>query len=219
MNDGSTHHTLDLHPAASARPGRAAAWMVLCLLLAPLIVSPASAKESTQEKIAKLKAAYLLNFCRYVEWPEEVFENSESPIVVGVVGEDEMGPILDHTLAERKVRGRPLVARRYQAPPRKDDEDERARQAALDELAGELRGVQLLFFTDAERDSAEAILDRTASQPILLVGDGQRYLELPTMLDLVFTDNRMVFYARREALRDSVLKVSSHLLRLAQLID
>ena len=63
-----------------------------------------------------LKAGFLYNFAKYVEWPADAFENKESPISVGVVGKDPFGNLLEKTLKDRQAQDRRFSIVRYAGP-------------------------------------------------------------------------------------------------------
>ena len=59
-----------------------------------------------------MKAAFLFNFTKFVEWPEGSFEDPHAPIVLGIIGDDPFGDDLESIIAGQKVQGRSLVIRR-----------------------------------------------------------------------------------------------------------
>src|SRR5271169_1231341 len=83
---------------------------VVALLSAHALGASTPGLESREYQI---KAVFLFNFAQFVEWPHEAFSNDESPLVIGVLGEDPFGPYLDETVRGEKVNKRPLVIRRF----------------------------------------------------------------------------------------------------------
>jgi len=59
-----------------------------------------------------LKAAFLLNFARFIEWPPESFSQVAAPLVIALIGEDPFGDILDRMLEAKRVNAHPLVLKR-----------------------------------------------------------------------------------------------------------
>src|SRR5213593_1214229 len=79
---------------------------VLCLLLLAVVsMLTARAQESGSVEY-KIKAAYLLNFAKFVEWPTNRFPTPKTPIKIGVLGKDPFGADLEHTTARRVIEGR-----------------------------------------------------------------------------------------------------------------
>jgi hypothetical protein len=83
----------------------------------------------------QVKAAYLFNFLKFVEWPEESFADPLAPIVIGVVGEDPFGNALPQVVIGKTVQGRDLVIRIYHA-------------------GEDLRGAHILFISASERKNS-----------------------------------------------------------------
>src|SRR6202049_4525246 len=63
----------------------------------------------------QVKAAYLFNFLKFVEWPAEAFADPLAPIVIGIVGDDPFGIALPQVVMGKTVQGRDLVIRKYRA--------------------------------------------------------------------------------------------------------
>src|ERR1044071_4339823 len=88
------------------------AWVILFAALCALLLPPAMPAQQVAEY--QLKAAFLFNFLQFVEWPADAFASADSPIVLGVLGEDPFGELLDQLVQDAAVSGRRIVVRRYQ---------------------------------------------------------------------------------------------------------
>ena len=84
--------------------------MIACVVVANSVPTRA-ALTSRQEY--RLKAAFLYNFAKFIDWPSDSFPAGASPIVLCVLGSDPFGTALDETLQGKTVRGRSLVIRRF----------------------------------------------------------------------------------------------------------
>src|SRR5204863_1531726 len=72
-----------------------------------------AAEPAASESLAnKAKAAYLFNFAKYLEWPAATFKDAESPILIGVLGQDPFGGILEETISDRLIGKRKVQVRR-----------------------------------------------------------------------------------------------------------
>ena len=60
-----------------------------------------------RKKLIKVKAAYIYNFTKYVRWPEGAFSEADSPLVIGVYGDDPFDAVLDKTMQGKSVGRRP----------------------------------------------------------------------------------------------------------------
>src|SRR5258708_38246594 len=63
-----------------------------------------------------VKAGFLFNFSKYVEWPADAFDKADSPISIGIVGADPFGEDLDKALRNKIVKERGFAIRRFPEP-------------------------------------------------------------------------------------------------------
>lgn len=186
----------------SARPfwlsGRLV-YFLLALLLSIHFVDAldADAQEALPE--FQIKAAYLFNFLKFVEWPGDAFADPLAPIVIGVVGEDPFGSALPEVIVGKTVQGRDLVIRRYHA--------------------GEsLRGATILFISESERKRLPQVLAGLQGSSVLTVSDIGGFLEAGGMIQFLSENDRVRFAINVDATSRVGLKVSSKLLSLAQVV-
>ena len=177
------------------RRGSAAPWLLVsagCLAAAAL----AFAAQPTDRDV---KPAFLFNFPSYVEWPPRAFSGPRQPLVIGILGEDPFGPILEELVAGRSVQGHPLEVRR------------------LTQLAdAEAVHVVYLGYSDpADIRFAAAIL---RDRPVLTVSDGERLAEHGAMINLRVRGQKVGFDINLEAADEAGLKLSSQLLKLARIV-
>jgi len=145
----------------------------------------------------EIKAAFLYNFAKFVDWPAAAFSDSLAPFVIGIVGTDPFGPQIDHALAGKTVHGRRLAVRRYA-------------QAALS------GGCQLLFFGEADSTALRRGLQSVAGSTVLTVGEADAFLDLGGAIRFVLESNKVRFEIDVSAAETARLKISSKLLRLAR---
>jgi YfiR/HmsC-like len=166
-------------------PRRAALSAIAIVLLAARPAYPAGENLEYQ-----VKAAFLFNFLKFVEWPAA---GNDSPWVIGVLGHDPFGGVLDQTVAGKIVNGRRVEVHRY---------------ARLSEV----RDCNILFLgrTDFERMG-------TPVQPgLLTVGEAPGFLKSGGAINFYLEDNRVHFEIRPEVARSVGLHVSSQLLKLGR---
>lgn len=160
-----------------------------------LAAAPAAAQGATTASANEVKAAYLLNFTRYVEWPPAVFATADSPIVICVVGADPFGAALDEVVRDRHVEGRPIKVRRLPAP---------AAGAAC----------HVAFLAGGEEALARA-RGAWGARPVLLVGDESGFAGRGGTIGFVVADETIRFEINAEAARRAGLRISSRVLTLA----
>lgn len=158
---------------------------------------PAAAE--TQTLVARadeVKAAYVYKFVDYIVWPASAFPAADSPLVIGVAGNDQVHAELARLLVGRTAHGRPLTARKV--------------------VPGDpVEGVHLIFVGDAGLVRSPWF-QRLRDRALLVVADAPSGLEAGAALNFVQMDDRLRFEASLRAVERSGLKMSSRLLSLAQ---
>ena len=173
---------------------RARACAVLVLGLLGLTGAPAQVQAPLTE--AQAKAAFILNFARYVEWPATAFTSREAPVVACLIERSTLLGALG-ALEGRLVQGRPLKVRRSSG-------------------GDDLHGCHVVFIGEAEERRIVPLLRALASQPVLTVGDAERFIDLGGAIGIVAGDERLQFEVNRTALEQAQLKASASLLKLAR---
>lgn len=159
----------------------------------------AAAQRPPAPREYEVKAAYLLNFTRYVEWPAVAFASPDSPLVIGVLGPNPFGPVLERTLAGRTVRGRRIELR-------------------LLEAAADVEGCHAVFMAWEEYRLDPALIERLARPGLLTVGEREEFVERGGVLGFVLVNQTVRFAVNRGAAERAGLRVSSRLLALATAI-
>src|SRR5260221_9445437 len=86
---------------------------LILLAVGALLSSEPLTSQSQGLSEPEIKAGFLFNFTKFVEWPEGTFADSRAPIILGVVGENPLGNLLTETAAGKFVNGRPVVVRQF----------------------------------------------------------------------------------------------------------
>ena len=87
--------------------------LAVSLLFLLLTGGPGLQAQTASSKEYQVKAAFLYNFSQFVEWPPEAFPQSQTPLVIGIIGDDPFGSSLDEIIRGEKVNGRPLIIQHY----------------------------------------------------------------------------------------------------------
>lgn len=159
-------------------------------------VTAAAADLPSQSLEHRVKAGFLYNFVRYVEWPKGTFGSSTNALVIGVLGEDPFGGMLDAAVAGKTVDNHPIRVERIQ----------RVAQAGT---------CQYLFVSDSEKERLADILARLRDRSILTVSDVDGFLARGGQIQFVIDQNRVMFDVNLEAVRRAGLTVDANLLRVA----
>jgi hypothetical protein len=173
---------------------------VVILLALALLVSASPAAVADEEATAperNVKDAFLDKFAAYVEWPEAAFTAPDSPIVIGVTGDDALEAELTRITAGRQVGGRPLAVRRV------NDIDA-------------LSGLHILFVGRADNARLQLFVRALQSRPVLLVTETEAAHGLGGIINFIVVDGRVRFWIANQEAEKRGLKLSSRLLSVAQ---
>ena len=167
------------------------------------ITSPADAQSGDADSSEYLiKAGFIYNFAKFVEWPSAAFSQADSPIVIGILGTDPFGNVLDRIVEDKKIGPRGFVVRRYKWG--KDVKD--------------LKDCKILFVSSSERAHIDEILQSVKGFPILTVGETPGFAERGGVIRFTLEDNRVRFEVNVDAAHQADLNISSRLLTLAKII-
>jgi hypothetical protein len=142
----------------------------------------------------QVKAVYLYNFGRFIQWPESA--TKDESFVICVLGEDPFGPVLDATLAGEAIENRKLIARRI-ANPRD---------------AGACR---ILYISSSEARHIKEILIPLGKSAVLTVSDMPDFTSDGGMIQFVVTEKKVRFQVNLTAAEKAGLTFSSQLLKVA----
>ena len=186
-------------PTRDPARGRAVKITIGIVLIAMLISGgpPSFARGETAPEYT-VKAAFLYNFAKFVEWPAEAFAGPASPIVLFVFGVDPFGDALK-SLKGKTANGRPIVVR-YAAN------------------LGELERCHLLFVSASSMALLPKILQATKGWNALTVGDMDGFAQDGGTINLLKEEQRIGIEINMEAAHRSRLKISSKLLALAKIV-
>jgi hypothetical protein len=145
----------------------------------------------------QIKAAFLFNFTQFVEWPANAFPEPETPLIIGILGEDPFGNYLEETVTGEKVNGHPLVIQHYKN-------------------IGEVKTCHILFINRAETNKPEQAVINLKGKFILTVSDGNNFIKQGGMISFITRDNKIQIQINPEAAKEANLIISSKLLRLAE---
>ena len=176
--------------------GRACALLLVVMILAVTCCGPARDAAAASSEY-QVKAAFLYNFMKFVEWPSDGLSNAGT-LTLGILGKDPFGDALDE-VKDKTAKGRRVVVTHLRG---------------LDEA----RDCDLLFVCASEKGRLPQILRGVQNSRILTVADQEGFCQSGGMINLVFVKNRVGFEVNVAAATRARLRVSSQLLRLARLV-
>ena len=146
----------------------------------------------------EVKAVFLFNFIQFVEWPGKAFPAADTPLTIGVLGEDPFGDILEQTIQGETIKHRKINLQRSR---RFED----------------LKTCHLLFISKSEEGRLPQILREMAATGALTVGESDHFCRLGGVINFVTEKNKVRFEVCLAAAERSDLKMSAKLLKLAKI--
>jgi hypothetical protein len=169
--------------------------LLACSLLT--IGHPARAAEE-QPLEYQVKAAFLLNFTKFVGWPPAAFADEHSPLAICILGEDPFGSTLDEIVKGENVNGHDLAVQRI-------------RRAPAPKLC------QVLFISRSEKEIPRILEE--LGPGVLTVGDGDNFLRDGGIIAFVIQDRRVRFDIDQRAAAKAMLTMSSRLMNVARSVE
>jgi YfiR/HmsC-like len=169
----------------------------LCLSLA--MGANAQSSDSPESSEYLIKAGFIYNFAQLVQWPATAFSQEDSPIVIGILGTDPFGAIIDRVIENKKLAGRTLVVKRLK------------RGAAV-------KDCNILFVSSSEAAHLDEVIQSTKGMPILTIGETPGFAVRGGIINLTLEGNRVRFEVNIEAAKQANLNISSRLLALARIV-
>ena len=169
---------------------------ILKLLLSLLLTTGSSRAQDSPTEY-QVKAAFIFNFAKFVEWPRAAFTNAKAPLRIGVLGENPFGPEL-----ERAVRGKTLNNRPIQVEPCSTVED--------------AKRCHLLFISASEKPHLEEIFKGLGGTNLLTVGETENFIKSGGMISFFWEGKKIRFQINDEMAKKAGLKIDSKLLDLGR---
>ena len=176
--------------------GRWLSLLLAWMLVGGLLTGSLAAVALTEYEV---KAGFLYHVGWFVEWPASSAQDRASTLIIGVLGTNPFGGVLDDVMRGKTIRERPVVIKYYQ----------RVEEAVSSHV---------LFISASEDPRLPAILAVLEGTPVLTVSDLERFTERGGMIALRLVDRRVHFDINMDATERAELKLSSQLLRLAKVI-
>jgi len=158
------------------------------------------AAESDAKAEYSIKAVFLLNFARFVEWPEKSFPTSDEPLVIGVLGDNPFGNLIEQAIRGETVRGRRMEFRHFPS------------------LMQNFPSAHILFVSRSENNKLPTVIKELKNSPVLIVGEADRFAHRGGMINFVTVDKNVCFEVNPEEAERAGLKLSSKLLNLPKAI-
>jgi hypothetical protein len=146
----------------------------------------------------QLKAAFLYNFAKFIDWPPDALAGGQAPFIIGVLGDNPFGSVLEQTVAGKKIDDHPISVMPFRT-------------------AAEATNCQILFISNSEKKHFSEIVQTLHGTAVLTVSeiDGDGFIKTGGMVNFVKEGNKFRFQIHDEVAKSNRLKISSKLLSLA----
>jgi len=166
-------------------------------LLGVCVLAAAAQGQSVTEY--QVKAAFLFNFARFVEWPADAFPSADSALQICVLGQDPFGREFEQVIVDKTVSGHRIEIAHPDGVP-------------------QARSCQILFIAASEKARLASILQRLKGTSVLIVGDTPGFAALGGAINFVIDDGRVRFEINLKAAELAHLKISARLLTVAKVV-
>jgi hypothetical protein len=171
-------------------------WLTAVAIAWGFLSIPALHAQNPKPTDYEVKAAYLYNFGRFVEWPGKVEATQGGSFTVCVLGQDPFGPSLDTTLAGETIGGKSVVAKRISS-------------------AEESGNCQILFLSLMDDSRLNKIIADLDKKAVLTVSDMPQFVKRGGMIQFVLDGKKVRFEVNLTATQHAGLTLSSELLKVA----
>lgn len=172
------------------------ACLIGCGLLACLSGGISACAQPTDYEV---KAAFLLNFPRYVEWPDAEENEPDQPVIVGFFSQNNVSEALDEIIRSRELSGRPITIR-------------------IISSESEIADCHMIFVSANELQRLPALLEKLREANVLTVGESSDFLQNGGIINLVIRNSRVRIDVNLEDAKRSKLGISSKLLAVADVV-
>jgi hypothetical protein len=145
----------------------------------------------------QVKAAFLYNFAKFVDWPADAFGGNGGQLIIGVVGDDPFGGALDQAIRGKSIGGHSLAVRRLK-------------------WGQDLRSCHILFVSSSERKRLPQIIQSLRGASVLTVGDVGEFNQQGGIINFILEANKVRFAINSRGADQARLRISSKLLALAK---
>jgi hypothetical protein len=171
--------------------------LAMVLFLLPGILFPPALAGSIPVEY-EVKAAYLINFIKFVEWPDSAFQSAEDTLVLCVVGNDPIEVALEK-FNGKTVSGKVLDIRKVADP-------------------ASMGRCHILFVGESEKGKVDKVLGALKKLPVLTVSDIDGFARRGGAIGFVREKSNIRFEINDESAGNAGLTLNAKLLYLGKIV-
>jgi hypothetical protein len=172
--------------------------MLMTLACWSALVAPRAWSQDGKPTEYQVKAAYLYNFAKFVEWPAATFSGPSAPVIFGILGVDPFGKNID-ALMGKTINGRNILVRRYHS-------------------LAEIQKCHVLFISASEHWHLGLILKSLSHSGMLLVSDMDSFASHGGMIGFIVTGRTIGFEVNVDAVTRAGITLHSRLMSMAVIV-
>ncbi len=170
--------------------------LLIAFVTGVALLSAGHAEESKIQEY-RVKAAFMYNFAKFVDWPDRTFANARDPMNICVFGDDTFSDVLERASSGKTAHGRRLAIKRIR-------------------IAEQIDSCQILFIAPMKQNRVSKILNSLQGSAVLTVGEMERFTESGGIINLFMEEGKYSFEVNLKAANNAGLRISSKLLKLAK---
>jgi YfiR/HmsC-like len=159
--------------------------------------APAFAQSVTDDQV---KAAYVFNFAKFIQWPAEVFATADAPMNFCVLGRSPVVDELDSSMNGKSVNGHAIVVKHLHGPD-------------------EIKGCHLVFLAASAGKQQQKLIQTAKGSTVLLVAEMPGFAHAGGTINFIMENGRLIFEVNIIAAESAHLKINSKLLALARIVS
>jgi hypothetical protein len=178
-----------------------------------LLAASFALAEEEQDRVQEIKTAFIYNFCKFIQWPEDKIEDANQPFVIGVFGDSPIKDTLGN-LENKKIKNKKIIVKYFKGLA--DSELSKSKkEAKLESILEKLSKPHILYISKTEKDYFQKLTYFLAKNNLLVISTHPEFLNSGGMINFVMQKNRIHFELNTAAIKRSNLTVSSKIMRLA----
>jgi hypothetical protein len=170
----------------------------ILMLVSVVLTTGKSRAQDAPPSEYQVKAAFIFNFAKFVEWPATAFSDAKSPLVIGILGENPFGEDLERIVHAKTLNQRSIEVKKNC------------------QNAEEAKKCHVLFISTSEKKRLQEILSAVAGTNILTVSEMDGFIEAGGIINFFREGNKIRFQIDHATAKKSGLKVDSKLLGLGK---
>lgn len=170
-----------------------------------LVAAPRVHADSEKSKEYQIKAAFLYNFIKFVDWPKEK-PSDEKTITIGIIGKSPFGKAFE-PLKNKQVKDKKVIIKQFQSL-----EESKLTSKQIETI----RKCHVLFVCSSEKQQLRKIINSVKDRSVLTIGDTNGFLESGGIINFVIEDQKVYFEINNKTAKKAKLNIRSKLLRLAK---